>query len=255
MEASEVFVTDGLTPPTGWVERAESLGLTFAPGEVERLGQYLALLLDANTRMNLTAIRDADDAWEKHIYDALTLVPVLAEVSGVDGSPAEIIDVGSGGGIPGLVLACVMPGVQFTLLDATGKKCAFLSESAERLGLTNVTVVHDRAERAGRFGDGECRARFDAVISRAVGRLAMLLELTVPLAKVGGLVVLTKGQKADEEVAEAKKALHMLHAAHAGTVETATGRIVVIEKLRESPKIYPRADGEPKRVPLGVKKA
>lgn len=245
---------ESLTPPAGWIDRAEALGLSFAPGEVERLGLYLALLLDANTRMNLTAIRDADDAWEKHVYDALTLVPVLAEVEGAGGAPPEIIDVGSGGGIPGLVLACVLPGMRFTLLDATGKKCAFLAEAAERLGLGNVSVVHDRAERAGRFDGGVHRAKYDAVVSRAVGRLAMLLELTIPLAKVGGLVVLTKGQKADEEVAEAKKALHMLHSAYAGTVETATGRIVVIEKLRDSPKMYPRADGEPKRAPLGVTK-
>lgn len=244
-----------MTPPDGWIERAEALGLSFAPGEVERLGRYLALLLDANTRMNLTAIRDAGEAWDRHIYDALTLVPVLADVSGPDGAPPEIIDVGSGGGIPGLVLACVLPGVRFTLLDATGKKCVFLQETVAALGLANVSVVHDRAERAGRHEGGEHRARYDAVVSRAVGRLATLLELTVPLAKVGGLVVLTKGQKADEEVDEAKKALHMLHSGHAGTVETETGRIVVIEKLRESPKMYPRADGEPKRVPLGVSRA
>jgi 16S rRNA (guanine527-N7)-methyltransferase len=93
------------------------------------------------------------------------------------------------------------------------------------------------------------------VVSRAVGRLATLLELTVPLAKVGGLIVLTKGQKADEELAEAKQTLHMLHAAHAGTVDTPTGRLVVIEKLRDTPKMYPRGDGEPKRSPLGVGRA
>lgn len=246
-------MVDSLIPPAGWVERAEGLGLSFSPGDVERLGAYLALLLDANTRMNLTAIRDVDDAWEKHIYDALTLVSVLAEAKGVDDASLSVIDVGSGGGIPGLVLACVMPGVRFTLLDATGKKCAFLEATATALSLANVSVTHSRAERAGQYPDGQHRARHDVVVSRAVGRMAMLLELTVPLARIGGLVVLTKGQKADEELIEAKKALHMLHASHAGTVETETGRIVVIEKLRESPKMYPRADGEPKRVPLGVK--
>jgi 16S rRNA (guanine527-N7)-methyltransferase len=92
------------------------------------------------------------------------------------------------------------------------------------------------------------------VVSRAVGRLVTLLELTVPLARVGGLIVLTKGQKADEELAEAKQALHLLHAAHAGTVDTPTGRLVVIEKLRDTPKAYPRGDGEPRKVPLGVAK-
>jgi 16S rRNA (guanine527-N7)-methyltransferase len=248
-----------LPAPEGWVERMAGLGVVFEPGEVERLGAYLALLLEANERMNLTAIRDAADAWEKHILDALTLVPVLADLP-EGGVGAEVIDVGSGGGIPGLVLACVMPRTRFTLLDATGKKCEFLRSAAAELGLTHVTVINDRAEKLGqdrgeRTGTGRTgghRDRYDAVVSRAVGRMATLLELTVPLAKVGGLIVLTKGQKADEELVEAKQTLHMLHAAHAGTVDTPTGRIVVVEKLRDTPKAYPRGDGEPKRSPLGV---
>lgn len=255
----EVFLVQPCRPPTGWVERVEAFGVSFAPGELERLGAYLARLLDANTRMNLTAIRDESEAWEKHIFDALTLVPVLAELT----EGAEVIDIGTGGGIPGLVLACVMPQSRFTLVDATGKKCDFVREAAGEIGLTNVTVLQDRAERLGqdrgeKTGTGRVgghRGQYDAVVSRAVGRLAMLLELTVPLAKVGGLIVLTKGQKADEELAEAKQALHMLHAAHAGTVETPTGRLVVIEKLRDTPKAYPRGDGEPKKAPLGVGRA
>ena len=246
-------------PPAGWHERVRALGVSFAPGEEALLASYLDLLLEANTRMNLTAIRDRDDAWDKHVFDALTLVPVLADLP----EDAEVIDVGSGGGIPGLVLACVMPRVRFTLLDSTGKKCEFLTDAASRLGLKNVAVVnaraekvgHDRGERGPTGRSGGHRGRYDAVVSRAVGRMAMLLELTVPLAKVGGLIVLTKGQKADEELAEARQALHMLHAAHAGTVETPTGRLVVIEKLRDTPKAYPRQDGEPKKSPLGVGRA
>jgi 16S rRNA (guanine527-N7)-methyltransferase len=252
-------LVESLSPPAGWVERVDALGVSFAPGELEKLGTYLGLLLDANTRMNLTAIRDANDAWEKHIFDALTIVPVLAELP-EGGVGSEVVDVGTGGGIPGLVLACVIPQARFTLVDATGKKCEFVREAAATLGLTNVTVLQDRAERMGqdrgeKTGSGRVgghRGHYDAVVSRAVGRLATLLELTVPLAKVGGLIVLTKGQKADEELAEAKQTLHMLHAAHAGTVDTPTGRLVVIEKLRDTPKMYPRGDGEPKRSPLGV---
>lgn len=225
------------------------MGLTFAPGEVDRLGLFLAMLLDENTRQNLTAIRDADDAWERHVFDAMTMVSVLADLP--EGS--KIIDVGTGGGVPGLPLACVMGQLKFTLLDATAKKTTFLARAAAGLGLENVDVVTGRAETIGQMGSSHRRA-YDAVIARAVGRLVTLSELTVPLAKVGGLCVLVKGARADEELEEAKKALHMLHAAHAGTVETPTGRIVVLEKLRETPKNYPRRDGEPKRVPLGVAK-
>lgn len=233
--------------PPGWLdERAHGLGITFADGEVETLGRYLGLLLDTTQRMNLTAIKDPDEAWEKHILDSLSLLPVVAEL----GEEPRMIDVGSGGGLPGIPLAITNPGVRVTLLDATAKKCAFLEGVAQELGLPNVDVVNTRAEGAGR--DAAHRERYDLVTARAVGRLAVLAELGVPLARVGGLCALIKGQRADEELAEAKPALHMLHTAHAGTIDTPTGRVVVLEKLRSTPRAYPRRDGEPKRSPLGV---
>lgn len=247
-----------MTPPNGWIERAAELGISFEDGEIEKLGLYLALLMDANTRMNLTAIRDETEAWEKHILDALTLVPVLSELD----DDASVVDIGSGGGIPGIPLAIVMPRLWFTLVDATAKKCKFLEETAKTLGLNSVRVINDRAERLGndigeRSPSGRQNAHrehYDMAVARAVGRMAMLVELTVPLVKVGGLVVLTKGQKADEELEEAKQALYMLHTSHAGTIDTPTGRIVVLEKQRKTPRDYPRGNGEPKRAPLGVVK-
>ncbi len=234
----------------------QDYGIVLEERELELLGRYLALLLDANTRMNLTAIRDPDDAWVKHIFDALTLIPVLSEL----GEGASIVDIGSGGGIPGLPLAITMPGCSFTLVDATKKKTDFLRDAAKALGLTNVTVICGRAEALGQDRgvktssgrEGGTREAFDGAIARAVGRMAMLAELTIPLVKVGGLIVMTKGQKADEELGEAKRALHLLHTNHIGTIDTPTGRIVVLEKQRTTPRDYPRRDGEPKRSPLGV---
>ena len=239
--------------PDAFLRACEEFGLAFEPGEVDRLAQFLGFLLEVNKSMNLTAIRDVDDAWIRHIFDALTLLPLLAELP--DG--ATVADIGSGGGVPARPLAIVLPGLRFTLVEATGKKADFLSAAIAFLGLSNVTVVKDRAEVVGQDFRGH-REAFDAVTARAVGRLPMLLELTVPLAKAperetpGGQVLLVKGQQAAEEVAEAKQALHMLHCAHAGTVETPTGRLVVIEKLRKTPRTYPRPVGEPKRAPLGV---
>ena len=223
------------------------------------MGRFLALLLKTNETMNLTAVRDPAEAWSRHLFDSLTLMPVLAEVgSGEDESGVRVLDVGSGGGLPGIPLAICMPDVTFTLLDSTAKKCAFMEHAVGELGLENVTVVHDRAEKAGAWGGKKnagsigLRGGFDVVTARAVGRLATLLELVVPFARVGGLCVLTKGEKAEEELLEAKRAMHLLNAAHAGTVETPTGRVVVVEKLRNTPKAYPRGIGEPKRKPLGV---
>ncbi|MDF1869261.1 MAG: 16S rRNA (guanine(527)-N(7))-methyltransferase RsmG [Phycisphaerales bacterium] len=255
----EVSLSDGLEPiacPEKVMGMFGEYGISFEPGEIEKLGLYLAHLMAMNTRMNLTAIRDEESAWERHLFDALTLVPVLREM----GESGKIVDIGSGGGIPGIPLAIVMPTFEFTLVDATKKKTAFLSLVVEKLGLKNVSVINSRAEGLGQDKGtkvlqgytGGHREQYDAAMARAVGKVAMIAELTVPLVKIGGLVVLTKGEKADEEVAEAKKALHMLHTHHIGTVETPTGRVVVLEKQRATPKMYPRKDGEPKRMPLGI---
>ena len=164
--------------------------------------------------------------------------------------------------MPAIPLAIVCPHLRFTLLEATGKKADFLRRAISSLGLANADVVQERAERAGQDRgqrapdggrEGGMRERFDAVTARAVGRLAVVAELTAPFARTGGLVLLVKGQRADEELAEGGAALRMLGADHAGTVDTPTGRIVVLEKVRSTPRDYPRREGEPKRAPLGLK--
>ena len=252
-----------IAPTPEFLAAAGAQGVEFEPGDVDRLGRYLGLLLETNRSFNLTAITDPGQAWMRLIFDALTLVPLLADLP----EGGRVLDVGSGGGLPGVPLAIVMPRLAFTLLEATGKKAEFLRSAAERLRLTNLVVVHDRAERAahkrgskderaGRDPAGPVglRESFDVVTARALGPLATAAELTVPFAKVGGLILLVKGQRANEELAEAQEALHLLHAAHAATVETPTGRIVVLEKFHRTPKVYPRRDGEPKRAPLGVRR-
>lgn len=248
-----------LAPPAGFAEKASGLGIEFEGEDLPRLGSYLALLMAANESMNLTAIKDAQTAWSRHVLDSLGLLAMLAELP----EGARVIDVGSGGGLPGIPLAICMPHLQFTLLEATGKKAAFLERTARLLGLSNVTVLHDRAERAAHDrgkreerveGRGGTREAFDAVVARAVGRLNTLAELTVPFAKIGGHILLVKGEKAAEELAEAQAALRMLNAVYVDTVETPTSRVIVLEKNSATPKIYPRADGEPTSRPLGAVK-
>jgi 16S rRNA (guanine527-N7)-methyltransferase len=231
-------------PPEAFREQARALGLAFDDGDLERIGRYLELLLAANARFNLTRIDDPEEAWTKHVLDSLTLLPYLVEAGA-----ARVIDVGSGGGLPGVPLAVTLPSTRFTLLEATGKKARFLEETAAALGLENVTVISERAETLAH--DRDHRAAYDAIVCRAVGRMPVLLELTVPLAREGGHVLAIKGGRAVEEVASAKQALHHLHAAVVDQAKTPTGTIVVIEKLRATPKKYPRRPGEPKRAPLG----
>ncbi|HRP62829.1 MAG TPA: 16S rRNA (guanine(527)-N(7))-methyltransferase RsmG [Phycisphaerales bacterium] len=233
-----------IPPPPIFLEHAAALSIAFEPGDLDRLGVFLDLLLEANTRFNLTTVTDPAEAWIRHILDSLSLLSVIASAE-----PKTIMDVGSGGGLPGIPLAIVLPHVQFTLLEATGKKATFLQEVVHEMGLTNVQVVNDRAETVGCDRE-HYREKYDMVTSRAVGRLAVLLELTSPFARAGGHVVAIKGEKAQEEIEEAKGALHRLHCQVAETIRTATNTIVVIEKLRPTPKMYPRRPGEPKRVPL-----
>lgn len=233
-----------LIPPPSFIESAAALGVAFDDGDVDRLGRFLDLVRAANAKFNLTTVTEPDAMWSKHVADSLTLMPYIVSVEA-----ERVIDVGSGAGFPGIPLAIAMRGAHFTLVDATGKKTRFLEESAAALALGNVTVVQSRAEDLGRDRDGH-RGRYDVVTARAVGRLPVLLELTVPLARIGGLVLAIKGAQATAEIDEAKAALHCLHATVIAVDRTASGTIVVIEKRRETPKIYPRRPGEPKRNPL-----
>lgn len=207
------------------------------------LRRFLELLLETNRSFNLTAITDPTEAWGKHVLDSLTLLPDLRELA----AGSRVIDVGSGGGLPALPLAIALPALQFTLLEATAKKARFLENAARELGLDNVSVVCDRAES---FGTGPERERFDATTSRAVSRLPVLLELTLPLIKVGGLSLSIKGEQAANEVDESKNALHVLKATVEDTRRTPTGVVIRIRKTGPTPAKYPRRPGEPKRVPL-----
>lgn len=239
--------TDPLAAPEWLAAALAEISIEPDPGDTERLGRFLALLLDANSSLNLTAITEPDAAWRKHIFDALTLIQVLAELP----KGAMVADVGSGGGVPGIPLAICLPHLRFALIEATGKKADFLRAAAAGLELDNVLVINDRAEAVARSHKDQLgRERYDAVIARALGRLNVAAELTVPLAKPGGVIALVKGEKADEELAEAGPALGLLGARHAGTIQTPTGRIVVLEKATRTPRTYPRAAGEPKRKPL-----
>jgi 16S rRNA (guanine527-N7)-methyltransferase len=194
----------------------------------------------------------------RHIYDSLSLLPVLAAMeslegfarSGADAATAlRILDVGSGGGLPGIPLAIALPEASVTLLEATGKKARFLEAVAAALGLGNVRVLYGRAEDLGRDRE-QHRERYDIVASRAVAALPALVEVTVPFARPGGIVLAIKGEKAAEEIVAAKAALHALHAHVLEPIRTPTGTIVPIQKMRATPKLYPRRAGEPERAPI-----
>ena len=212
-----------LMAPEGFAARLEAIGAPVSTETLAKLGDYLARMLAMSEHMNLTAIKDAEGAWERHVLDALTLLPMLAGVP----AGARLVDLGSGGGIPGLVLAIARPDLLVTLVEATQKKASFLSAVSAAMGLANVSV---RAERAEVLGKGELGGAFEVVTARAVARLLTLVPLAVPFARPGALVLLIKGQRAEEELTEAAKVMAREHAVHEQTIATPTGRIVVLRR-------------------------
>ena len=224
----------------------ETLGLSLSDEERQRLGAYLALLLETNKQFNLTAIKEPAAAWMRHILDSLSLLPFLHSAS-------RVIDVGSGGGLPGLPLAICCPDTEFVLLEATGKKAKFLQNAASSLGLTNVKVVNDRAEVVGK--QGAHRQRYDIAIARAVGPMRVLLEYTLPLVRIDGHVLAMKGRRMEEELNDAGDALMLLGGGEVQVYESLPGLeddalIVEVVKDRATPRDYPRRPGEPKSHPL-----
>ena len=169
---------------------AVPFGLELAADEWRMLGTFLDLLTEANKRMNLTRIVERDDAWSRHVLDSLTLLPFI-EAAGA----RHLLDLGSGGGFPGVPIAVCRPDLPVTLLEATGKKARFLAEAATALGLENVTVLSERAETLG-SPDGGGRGAWDVVTARAVGGLPVLLELALPLVSEGGALLAIKGERA-----------------------------------------------------------
>lgn len=210
-----------LTPPAGFAERLAEVGATVDDATLAKLGDYLGRLLAMNEVMNLTAVRDPAEAWDRHLLDALTLLPLLAEVP----AGGRLVDVGSGGGIPGIPLAIARPDLRFTLVESTKKKAGFLASVSAALGLDNVKVRAERAEKL------ELRGVFDAATARAVARLEELVPLVIPLLRGGGAAFLIKGQRAEEELEEAAEVLDDVRAEHETTIPTPTGRIVVLRRV------------------------
>lgn len=209
-----------LRVPEDLAARASAIGVDLAPAQIERLAAYLGLLLAMNERVNLTRITDPDEVWSRHALDALTLVPELADVS----SGGRVLDVGSGGGVPGIPLAIARPDLRVALLEATNKKADFLRGATRALSL-DVEVHADRAET---LAAGEMRGSFDVVTARAVAAIDVLLGWTAPFAKKGGLLLFIKGARADEELAAARDAMKRRRCTHERTVVTPTGRVVVL---------------------------
>ncbi len=217
----------------------------------DALELYVALLLEANETVNLTRVVDPDAVARLHLLDALAALPLLDALA-----PIGAVDLGSGGGVPALPLAIARRSIAWTLVDSSAKKAALLQRFADQLGLTNLSVLAERAETLGR--DPGHRERYDLVTARACAPLPVLAELALPLLRPGGHLVAWKGplREQDPEVRAGNAASALLgggplRLADAGHAALGGHRFVIAKKLSPTAARFPRRPGVPARRPLG----
>ena len=220
----------------------------YSKDKIEKLEEYMSEILEWNNKVNITNIVDKEDFIEKHYIDSL----VVGDVNYFNDSKT-IIDVGTGGGFPGVPLAVSYPEKKFTLIDSLNKRLKIINQVAENLGITNVTTCHGRAEELAH--KKEYRENFDMCVSRAVANLTSLSELCIPFVKVGGYFIAYKGPGIYEELEDAEKAIktlggEVLEIRDASYGDDDNHKLLIIKKIKNTPKKYPRKPGEPVRNPI-----
>ena len=209
------------------------------------------MLIEVNEHVNLTRITEEDEVYLKHFYDSITPLFTFGAVF-KDG--ATLCDVGAGAGFPSIPLKILKPGLKVTIVDSLQKRLNFLKDLISELGLTDVELVHGRAEDVGQ--NKLYRERFDIVTARAVARMSVLSEYCLPLVKKGGYFVALKGPKAEDELDDGKKALEVLGGKLIKDEELTLPAseeertLVLVQKVKSTPKKYPRQAGTPRRKPI-----
>ena len=218
---------------------------------VSRFYTLTVRMLEVNEHMNLTAITDPAAVILRHYADSLTASEYLPE-------GAHVVDIGCGAGFPTLPLAIVRPDLEILALDSTAKRIRYVAETAELLGLHNVTAVTSRAEDGAAPENGAWRETFDVAISRAVANLPVLCELCLPYVRVGGKFVAMKAAQAAEELTAARGAIQKLGGGNVTNIplelvtdgEKEERNLILIEKIGRTPKNYPRNYAQIKKKPL-----
>lgn len=208
---------------------------------------FIDLLVEENQKQNLVSRKASMDELVKHVEDSRAILDFLS----LDG--LSVIDVGSGAGFPGLILAILCPGTKFTLVEADLKKSQFLHRVTDSLKMTNVKVLRERAETLGRHP--AYREKYDICTSRAVAAMNILLEYSIPLVKTDGMVAMWKGSNYEQEIASAQNSLTLLQGKifrinKYSLVEEGDRVIVLVGKEGSTPKQYPRRNGIPAKRPL-----
>ena len=228
-------------------EKSEKIGINISEYNLEKFYSYMNLLIEWNKKINLTAIIDEEEIILKHFIDSLTVNSYITEKT-------KVIDIGTGAGFPGIPLKIQNPDTEMVLVDSLNKRINFLEEVCKKLDLKNITCIHSRVEELASISIH--REKYDIVTSRAVARLNTLLEYMLPFVKIGGKCICMKGSNVLDEIEEAKKAIDIL----GGKIEKIDNmvlpnsdiqrNIIVIKKVKDTPKHYPRKAGTPSKKPI-----
>ncbi len=231
---------------------AKQLGLSLTSEQVQRFQLYYEELVEWNGRVNLTAITDYEEVQTKHFLDSLTLVPALENELWLK-EEFLLLDVGTGAGVPGVPLKIFLPRVRLFLLESIAKKITFLKHLVSHLNLAGVDILTGRAEDIAH--QKNYREKFDLVVSRAVGKLSTVAELTLPFCRQGGLVIAPKKGQIEKEVSQARQVIDTLggklREVRKIDLEGLESRyLVIIEKIGSTHDHYPRRSGVPAKRPL-----
>lgn len=229
-------------------EKFEVLDVSIQDDTLEKYIKYYEMLIEKNKVMNLTSITEFEDVVVKHFLDSLLIIKNI-DLKNIN----NVIDIGTGAGFPGLPLKILFPDLNVVLMDSLKKRIKFLQEVIDELQLENINVLHSRAEDLAR--KEEHREKYDLVVSRAVANLSTLSEYCLPFTKVGGAFISYKSNNIDDEVDKSKKAVKILggnikEIKYTKLDDETERAFVIIDKIKNTPKKYPRKAGTPTSEPL-----
>ncbi len=224
--------------------------MILSPAHEDILRRYAQAVAGAPHSLALTATRDPEEFWNRHVLDALALAELVPENLRSQG--LQVLDVGTGNGIPGIPIAVTHPQWQIYMIDSNNKKCGFLDTIINLYDINNATIVAARMEE---FSHWDKRETFDIVFSRALAKLPVALELSAALIKLGGLLVVPHGTSSEEELQLASQAVALLGLKHRQSISYQPIKdlsfvALVFEKISLTPSKYPRPSGVPQKRPL-----